>query len=390
MPSATPWCEPTPNITQASLAANGDLQVAFDNGHRAAFNPFWLRDNDPSSFHPVTQERTFDLLALPDDLQISQAQLSATGQVTLHWAHDALPSHFAPAWLWQHRPGQRRVDPAHIAPTTWQAADWLAQPVRYAAADIARSDAALRDWLVDTQRWGLSIVHGIAQAADAGMQIARRVGFLRETNFGQTFEVVNKPDPNNLAYTAIELPLHTDLPNQELVPGFQFLHCIANQATGGGSVFADGYAIAHALRQQDPAAFATLAQVPVPFRFFDTEADIRVRRPIITLDTNVEGEGESEVREIAYNAHIADILDLPSAQASAWYRAYRAFMRLTRAPAFRLCFKLAPGEMVVFDNRRILHGREAFNPASGLRHLQGCYVDRGEFESRLRLLGRAV
>jgi gamma-butyrobetaine dioxygenase len=46
--------------------------------------------------------------------------------------------------------------------------------------------------------------------------------------------------------------------------------------------------------------------------------------------------------------------------------------------------------MVVFDNRRILHGREAFNPASGLRHLQGCYVDRGEFESRLRLLGRAV
>lgn len=49
---------------------------------------------------------------------------------------------------------------------------------------------------------------------------------------------------------------------------------------------------------------------------------------------------------------------------------------------------LGAGEMVVFDNRRVLHGRDAFDPQSGSRYLHGCYVDRGEFESRLRVLSR--
>ncbi|WP_255006450.1 TauD/TfdA family dioxygenase [Roseovarius sp. M141] len=46
--------------------------------------------------------------------------------------------------------------------------------------------------------------------------------------------------------------------------------------------------------------------------------------------------------------------------------------------------------MVVFDNRRVLHGRDSFDPATGFRHLHGCYVDRGEFSSRLRMLARTV
>ncbi|MFO6465778.1 TauD/TfdA family dioxygenase [Jannaschia sp. KMU-145] len=41
----------------------------------------------------------------------------------------------------------------------------------------------------------------------------------------------------------------------------------------------------------------------------------------------------------------------------------------------------------MFDNRRILHGRAAFDPSTGARHLRGCYVDRGEFDARLRMLG---
>jgi gamma-butyrobetaine dioxygenase len=72
----------------------------------------------------------------------------------------------------------------------------------------------------------------------------------------------------------------------------------------------------------------------------------------------------------------------------AYYRAYRRFMSMTRDPSYRLGFKLRAGEMIVFDNRRVLHGREAFDPASGFRHLNGCYVDRGEFDSRLRLLAK--
>ena len=63
-------------------------------------------------------------------------------------------------------------------------------------------------------------------------------------------------------------------------------------------------------------------------------------------------------------------------------------MAATRDPADTIEFKLEAGEMVVFDNRRILHGRKQFNPATGHRLLRGFYIDRGEIDSRIRKLAR--
>jgi len=40
------------------------------------------------------------------------------------------------------------------------------------------------------------------------------------------------------------------------------------------------------------------------------------------------------------------------------------------------------------DTRRVLHGRAAFDPSTGRRHLQGCYVDRDQLLSRIRVLER--
>lgn len=64
-------------------------------------------------------------------------------------------------------------------------------------------------------------------------------------------------------------------------------------------------------------------------------------------------------------------------------------MTTTRDPAYGIALKLRGGEMVVFDNRRVKHGREAFDPSSVFRRLRGCYVDRGEWDGRIRVLARA-
>jgi gamma-butyrobetaine dioxygenase len=51
--------------------------------------------------------------------------------------------------------------------------------------------------------------------------------------------------------------------------------------------------------------------------------------------------------------------------------------------------KLAPGEMVIFDNRRVLHGRSAYG-GGGRRWLQGCYAERDGLHATLsRLRGAA-
>lgn len=357
----------------------GAVCLLDDGGQEIRLPYIWLRDNCPSGFHEHTQERAFDLLSVAIDIEPQTVTLEA-GVLTVDWGDHV--SAFDIEWLDAYRPGQTRYDPADIQAQTWDASLGADGVPRANAHIIMENDLALANWMRDTKRFGLSIVEGLDDDPEAGMAVARRIAFLRETNFGKTFQVKSKPNPNNLAYTSDALPLHTDLPNQELPPGFQFLHCLANDAVGGGSIFADGVAIAEDLRSTDPEAFHLLSSVSIPFRFHDQHHDIRRRQCVITL------REDRQVSEVCYNAHIADIFDLPSDIMADYYRAYRAFMAKTRDPSFVLSLALRAGEMVVFDNRRALHGREAFDPSTGYRHLHGCYVDRGDFDSRLRVLSR--
>ena len=64
----------------------------------------------------------------------------------------------------------------------------------------------------------------------------------------------------------------------------------------------------------------------------------------------------------------------------------RAARRSSGWPTARGCsgvHPLRPGEVLLFDNWRILHGRKAYE---GTRRLCGAYLNREDFESRLRLL----
>jgi gamma-butyrobetaine dioxygenase len=209
------------------------------------------------------------------------------------------------------------------------------------------------------------------------VRLAERIGYARPTNFGTIFDVESRPDPNNSAYTAAGLDLHTDLPNWASPPDFQFLHALANEASGGDSTLADGVALADKLRSSDPKAFEILTTTPVPFRFHDATDDIRHTAPIIELDAN------DQPVTIRFNNWIRDVDPLADER---FYDAYLAMWRLIRDPANVLPLRLGAGETICFDNRRILHGRTEFDPQSGRRHLQGCYVDRDMIESRLRRL----
>lgn len=86
-----------------------------------------------------------------------------------------------------------------------------------------------------------------------------------------------------------------------------------------------------------------------PFRFHDADAGIRSRKTVITLD------GRGDVSCICFTAHLADIVDLAPDQRMVFYRACRSFLALTRDPAHAVSLKLGGGEMVDFDNRRVLH-----------------------------------
>ncbi|MGR3618430.1 MAG: TauD/TfdA family dioxygenase [Roseovarius sp.] len=366
----------------ADCAEKRVINVTWDDGLQAEFPYIWLIDSDPVGFHPDTKERSFDLTTV--DAHIAPTDVQITGdQLSVSWS--GAPGHSALdlTWLRDHRPGQRREDPANVAAQTWRAELGAAGVPRWQAHDLDTSDEALVGWMKDTRRYGLSIVAGLPDDAGVGWKLAERIGYLRITNFGDGFEVKSMPNPTNLAFTALALPLHTDLPYQECPPGYQFLHCIANEAEGGESVFCDGFAVAEDFRRHHPDEFALLTRVAIPFRYHDDKVDIRSRHPILVTDS------DGQISEICFNAHIGDVVDLEPGELAEFYPAYLNLMRLIRDPAYAVSLKLRAGEMVVFDNRRVLHGRSAFDPNTGFRHLHGCYVDRGDFDSKLRLLARA-
>ena len=360
----------------------GMIHLKWSDGSNSSYPFLWLWENDPAGFHEDTNERMTDLTAISQDITVTKA-FTKDNVLTLIWGDNSLETNYNLEWLFNHQPGKRASDPAKVKRNCWRGEFSREDIPNAKAKDLLEDDDALATWLEKTQIYGLSLVTSLDNRSDAGMDVAQRIGFLRETNFGTSFQVQSKPNPNNLAYTAVALPPHTDLPNQELPPGFQFLHCIANEADGGGSTFADGLAISMDLRSNDTEAFDILSSVSIPFRFHDENTDIRSRKHVITL--NIDGD----INEICFNAHIADFLDIEPKIMKSYYRAYCQFMKMTRSNDYLVSLKLDAGEMVVFDNRRILHGREAFNPETGYRHLHGCYVDRGEFESKLRVLKRA-
>jgi gamma-butyrobetaine dioxygenase len=353
------------------------LTIRWSDESVSDFPYLFLRDNCPSGFHEQTQERLFDLLSVPEDLRPRGVSVDG-GALVIDWAEQ--PPHrtvLDARWLADHRPGNRPSDPADIASVSW-GADFLHRMPRLGAATLLADPRAMKDWLVCLKRDGLSVVTGLADDEEAGVEFGRRIAFLRRTNFGETFRVETKPDPNNLAYTSHALALHTDLPNQEMPPGFQFLHCVRNDAAGGGSVFLDSFRIAERLRREDPESFSLLSTVPIPYRFHDREYDIRIDRPLIGLDER------GRLFDVRFSAHLMDVFSMEAGVMIDTYHAFRKFMAATRDPTDTVSFKLDAGEMVVFDNRRVLHGREAFNPATGHRLLRGFYIDRAEIDSWIR------
>lgn len=66
------------------------------------------------------------------------------------------------------------------------------------------------------------------------------------------------------------------------------------------------------------------------------------------------------------------------------------FAMLVEQPEHSLAHRLQTGEVVIFNNRRILHARRPFESSKRVRWLRGAYVDHEEVDSRMKVLFREL
>ncbi len=170
--------------------------------HSVTELPFiWLRDNDDAELHPDTHERVFDLMSVSLDIQPEAYEL-ANDALIVRWKDKTQASVYTLQWLISHQPGRVRLDPVKLRQELWTAGT-LSQIPGFDASSCIESAVVLYDALLAIKRFGLIIFDGLEDCLSAGEDFGDLIGFKRRTNFGVMFEVVSKPDPNNLAYTSI-------------------------------------------------------------------------------------------------------------------------------------------------------------------------------------------
>jgi len=357
----------------------GTLRVHWTGGGEPSDYPwFWLRDHghEPATLHPATLQRQLFTAAVPDDIRGSAALLAADGKaLTIVWSTGE-ESHFPLAFLWRFRAPGPAVTPRVPERIHWDAATLAGQLPRVPYDLVMAGDDGLERWLAAVEVYGFALVEGVPPTPGDTAALARRIGYLRETIFGAFWDFTADLAKADTAYTNLELRPHTDGTYALDAPGLQLFHCLHFAGRGGESILVDGFRIADELREGEPEVYQTLSRIEVTGQYIGDGAHLMATRPVFRHE-------HGQLVQVTFNNYDRAPFRLPDADMRAFYRALRAFEGLANSARLQWRHPLRPGEALLFDNWRVLHGRAAYR---GERRLCGCYLNREDFESRLHLL----
>jgi trimethyllysine dioxygenase len=370
------------DMLAAARLVGGEVEVSWVGQPSAdRFSPFWLRDHCHAreSLHPDTLQRQVDTFAIPTDITPERIDVGESGEtLRIVWKHDGSTSVWPAEFLWSaaRHPGGAPSPRRRL----WDRELLASGLPSMTHAEIMSGDAPLLRWLRKVDEYGFALATGVPSTLEATRELARRIGYVRETIFGGMWDFTANLAFKDTAYTSAAIGPHTDGTYSFDSPGFQMFHCLQFDGTGGESTLVDGFKVADDIRRGDPAAFEVLSSVKVPAQYLGDGVHLRAEHAIIGLDAH------GEPAQIAYNNYDRAPFSLPSGRMSLFYRGLKIFNGMVNDPANEITMRLAPGTALLFDNWRLLHGRRAYQ---GYRRLCGAYLNKEDFDSKLRVLSAA-
>ncbi|KAI1111734.1 Clavaminate synthase-like protein [Nemania sp. NC0429] len=346
----------------------------------------WLRDACTCArcVDPSSGQKRFASTDVPDDLRIS-ALATVDGKLEVMWEDDFLTggTHRStyPRVLWRNIPTWRRgILNTQQIPILWNR-ELLGQvEPYYSFRSFFEDQSVYLSAMKALCEYGLIFLRDVPSSEKTVKEIATQIGVIQNTFYGTTWDVVSKPNAENVAYTNSYLGLHQDLLYMNNVPRIQILHCLQNTCSGGESLFGDSFLAKSLLRKYHPQYNAALVSRGVVYAYNKGGHMYEQLRPTFSR----KGVWWSPPFQSPFQA------DDLSAKAMAVYSQWREGTRLLRdiiedeANVYE--YKMQAGDCVIFDNHRILHGRRAFDTSSGDRWLKGAYVDSDSFLSKVASL----
>ena len=355
-------------------------KVYFNSGLiKKEIHPFWLRERvDGEEFlDKGTQQRLFDPTTLSSEISINTASIN--DQFLEINFNDGVKSKLNIDKLALEFSNDDTVIKS-IPKTKWNST--LENFKNFEYKDSFFDSKEMYDLLVSFYQYGFVIIKNIPTENNFIVKFANSIGSVRRTNFGESFDVKSKPDPNDLAYTSLELGPHTDNPYRNPVPCIQILHCIENEVTGGLSTLVDGFTVTEDLKKEIPEFYKILSEVKVRFKFIDKEVVLEDWSELIKLND------DKTFKQVRFSPRMDYVPMLDKEKLDLYYKARKKLSEMYNSEKYRIEFKLAPKDLMMMDNYRLLHGRTSYEVKEGNRFLQGCYIDYDSTEGKLRHLKR--
>ena len=360
------------------IELNNNKVIFIVGQNQTEIHPIWLRERvrDEKYLDKNNDQRLFDPSFL-ENINIENAQihndmlkLTFNDGVTSKFQIDKLTSEFLDS--------ENLLNT--VKQTTWDSS--LQSKPTYKFNENFYDSKEMYEMLKSFYQYGFVIIKNVPIQNNYIINFANSIGSIRPTNFGEYFNVKSIPNPNDLAYTSLALSPHTDNPYRKPVPCIQLLHCIENEVNGGLSTLVDGFKVATNLKENNPKYFEILTKVKVKFKFTDKDVVLENKGELIELDE------KSNFKQIRFSTRLDYVPALEKKQLDLYYKARKKISDLYNSNEFRIEFKLIPGDIMMVDNHRLLHGRTVYDANEGRRFLQGCYIDHDSSEGKLRHLKR--
>ena len=356
-----------------------DNKVFFEKqGAKKEIHPFWLRErvNSENFLDQKTQQRLFDPTMLKNSSEISKVNISDKF-LEVSFKDGAYAKLVIENIL---KEFEKDNELYFINKISWKS-DFQNNNI-YKFNKNFFEEKIMYESLLDFYKYGFVIFENVPTQDNFIVNFANSIGSIRRTNFGEFFNVKSKPNPNDLAYTSLPLAPHTDNPYRKPVPCIQLLHCIENEVDGGLSTLVDGLAVTEELKKEHPSFFQILTEIKVRFQFVDDNVVLEDWAEMIQLDEN------KRLKQVRFSPRLDFVPLMDKEKLELYYAARNKISEMYNSEKFRIEFKLKPGDLLMMDNYRLLHGRTEYNANEGNRFLQGCYIDYDSTEGKLKHLKR--
>ena len=353
---------------------NYNLHVYFNNDKLEIYPNIWLRDHakDEDNWDNRSNQRKTFTANLDFKLKIKNAEIIENGKyIKVFWPDLQKPITYSYEFLFNNTlNNKKKINYLKL----WKKNELNDQI--FIDFETIQSNEGFKKFLKLLYQYGFAVVKNCKKEMSSVENIAKKIGYVRNSIFGGLWSFESNEDRADSSYTQEELRPHTDAIYSNDAPGLQLLLCCDYKAKGGDSIMVDGFKIADVIKKENKELFEVLSKINVKGNYMGDGVFLEAERPIFNLNS------QNEIFQVSFNNYDRAPFRIENDLTIKFYEAIKKFDLIANSAEYQWKHVLKPGELLIFNNWRILHGRSSF---VGTRKISGCYINKEDFDSSCRM-----